>query len=230
MRVIEYRDYLARRSAAKRINSKMPAEYPCRTCTTGLCCQHPTVWVTLGDAKFILDGIKDREIPSSAKQKALKQAAEPSIRHCAFYNPNKDNHCLIYNHRPITCMIYGFGAIPLSEASSTRTVFTSAILGKDLGIPLSETKNAYMCGNCHEFIAHGIGRIPIEDVINVNSQRFYVNDQPFPELKLGMKEFVLAVLANERFSRETLKSNSFPRLRRGDVLKIHEKSHNPQAK
>lgn len=228
--MVEYADYLRHRAAAQKIVSKMPAEYPCQACTTGLCCKTPALWVSLGDAKVILEGLQSRQIANSTRQKTVRQANDSSFQYCTFYDQSKEKHCLIYNHRPITCMIYGFGATPIDEATSTRVVHTAALLGKDLGLSICDLQHAYMCGDCYSFMTTHSGRIPIETIINVASQRIYVDNLEFPWFKLGMKEFAMVILANERLSRATLKSDTFPKLRYGDLLRVHEKSQVPQTK
>lgn len=173
-------EYAERRAQALSLDRQMQ-KLNCCVPGRGTCCVRDAI-ITGDDATHITKAIESGKIPDKIKQIALRNAQDTTRKACPFLG--KTNKCLIYEHRPIRCIIWGNGGIPnVMSVLAERAAHHAT--GVSLGLAATEITHR-SCPECVKSIPHD-RRYPTQELLELNDIAVYT-DQHSEKTTLG--EFV----------------------------------------
>lgn len=109
-------EYMLAREMALRANEIGPS-----SCVgNGACCESTTPLV-IGDAGLIIRDIRSGKISSETINETISRSQDPKRQTlCPFLNT--ENRCSIYESRPLTCVVWGIGGLPLDGEDYARAI------------------------------------------------------------------------------------------------------------
>lgn len=102
-------EYTRTREMALRANTIGPS-----ACVgDGKCCT-PDIPLTKGDLAVIVKNVRRSNIPREVVRETIERSNDLNRQDkCAFLDP--DNKCSIYPYRPVTCIVWGIGGLPMDK-------------------------------------------------------------------------------------------------------------------
>lgn len=109
-------EYISARNMALRANAIANAS----SCRKAFCCE-ASVPLTKGDLGIIVKGIRSGEITDDIVSDAIARSQDPEKNKiCPFLT--SEERCSIYDHRPLTCILWGIGGDPIDNKHYNQAV------------------------------------------------------------------------------------------------------------